>query len=323
MSKTMRSDSGFSLVELMVAMAVALLLLTATTSLFINSKRSYLQSNRFARVEENARYALFEVENDIRLAKFFGEAQASDITKDANLGTVTSDCTGDAAAYEFNQPLVAVNASAGSAFGCVTNAVVGSDVIAVKSVRPMPYEDTDDDGDIDANDGLTIDANMSYVMANSTTAVLFDGADTAPTISSGGSVPDGKAWEYQAKVYYVNSNTTSLNRKVLRMNSGSMSMVDEEVVEGVENMRLLFGVSDNAGQVDQFVNATSVTDWDRVAAVRIFLLIQSETDPFFKDEKTYNLGHGSSLTFNDDHHRVLVSTTLSVRNPQLTIRGGL
>ena len=321
----MINQSGFSLVEMMVAMAISLLLLAATTTLFINSKRSYLQSNRFARVEENARYALFEVENDIRLAKFFGEAQGSDITKDANLGTVAADCTGDAAAYEFNRPLVAVNASAGSAFGCVTTAVAGSDVIAVKSVRPMPYVDTDDDGDIDANDdlGLAISANMNYVMANSTTAVLFDGADAAPTITEGGSVPDGKAWEYQAKVYYVNANTTSLNRKVLRMSGGNMTMVDEEVVEGVENMRLLFGVSNNTGQVDQFVNAASVTDWDRVAAVRIFLLIQSEADPFFKDDKAYNLGYGSSLTFNDDHHRLLVSTTLSVRNPQLAIRGGL
>ena len=61
MSKTMRNESGFSLVEIMVAMVVSLLLLAATTSLFMNSKRAYLQSNRFARVEENARYALFEL----------------------------------------------------------------------------------------------------------------------------------------------------------------------------------------------------------------------------------------------------------------------
>ena len=262
-------------------------------------------------------------ENDIRLAKFFGEAQASDITRDVNLGTVTSDCTGDAAAYNYNRPLLAATASAGSAFGCVTTAVAGSDVIVVKRVRPLPYEDTDDDGDIDANDKLAISGKKSYVMANSTTAVLFDGADTAPTITDGGRIPDGKAWEYQAKVYYVNANSTSLNRKVLKMDSGKMKMVDEEVVEGVENMRLLFGITDNSGQLDQFVPPASVTDWGRVAAVRIFLLVQSEEDPYYEDNKVYNLGHGSTLTFNDDHHRMLITTTLSVRNPQLAIRGGL
>ncbi|MCP4995417.1 MAG: prepilin-type N-terminal cleavage/methylation domain-containing protein, partial [Gammaproteobacteria bacterium] len=167
----MSSQRGFSLVELMVAMFVSLLLLAATIALFINSKRAYQESSRFARVEENARYALFALENDIRLAKFFGEVQASDITKDGSLSAVTSDCTGDAAAYKFSRPLVAATAGAGSAFGCVTTAVVGSDVIAVKSVRPMPHKDTDDDGDIDADDTLAINNQKSYVMANSTTAV--------------------------------------------------------------------------------------------------------------------------------------------------------
>jgi len=49
---------GFSIVELMVAVAISLLLLTGVVAIFVSSKTSYETNERFSRIEENGRFAL-------------------------------------------------------------------------------------------------------------------------------------------------------------------------------------------------------------------------------------------------------------------------
>lgn len=335
--RSMRRCSGFSLVELMIAVFISMLLTAAVISLFVSSKKSYTESERFARMEENARYGLFVLEQDLRLVKFFGDVLAADVLKDSNLTPLTSsnDCTGDAAAYNLAMPLVGtVSDASGKAYGCITDAVPNTDVLVVKHVRARPLidgngdgdirdatadgMDSDDDGDVDVFEA--IDSNKTYVMANNFVAYLFDGGATDhPTITTGGKVPDGKAWEYQAHVYYIrNTDPPSLSRKTLQMDSGAMKMVTEEIAMGVENMRIMYGIQ------TQFVDQSAVTDWDSVGAVQFSLLVRSEeSDPYFTDSKTYRLPGLAPYSPADGFHRTIIQTTAALRNPQFIIQGKL
>lgn len=334
--RSIRRCSGFSLVELMIAVFISLLLTAAVISLFASSKKSYTESERFARLGENARYGLFVLEQDLRLVNFFGDVLAADVLKDPGLTALTggNDCTGDAAAYNVTRSLVGTMSDAsGHAYGCITDAVPNTDVLVVKHVRARPLIDGNDDGDIkDAADGMDvdddgnvdvsepIDKNKTYVMANNFVAYLFNGgAANHPTITTGGKVPDGKAWEYQAHVYYIrDTNPPSLSRKTLQMVGGSMKMVTEEIAMGVENMRVLYGIQ------TQFVDYSKVTDWDSVGSVQLSLLVRSEeSDPFFTDSKTYNLADLAPYSPADGFHRTVVQTTTTLRNPQFTIQGKL
>jgi len=67
-----RRTRGFSLIELMVAMVIALIVLAGVLSSFLASKQAYLYNQEVAFIQENARYAAAYLSADIREAGNFG-----------------------------------------------------------------------------------------------------------------------------------------------------------------------------------------------------------------------------------------------------------
>jgi len=163
-------------------------------------------------------------------------------------------------------------------------------------------------------------------MANAINGVLFDGADAAPSIITGGDVPGGNAWEYRYQAYYIRAGEVpQLSRKVIRWNGARMAVVTEDVVDGIENLRLMIGEdSDDDGEVDRYRDSADPdTDWDRVQAMEIHMLVRSlDQTPGAPDERTYNLGN-DALTPGGPFRRTVVSGVVSVRNAKLLIRGNI
>lgn len=70
--RTMRRDYGFSLVELMIASAIGLLLLSGLTMIFVNSSEASREQRKTSQQIENGRYAIDLLSQDLRLAGFYG-----------------------------------------------------------------------------------------------------------------------------------------------------------------------------------------------------------------------------------------------------------
>ena len=68
-----RAARGFTLVELMVAIALGLVLLTVLVSLIISSVTNRSELDKSSRQIENGRYALETLVNDIQMAGFKGQ----------------------------------------------------------------------------------------------------------------------------------------------------------------------------------------------------------------------------------------------------------
>ena len=310
--------NGFTIVELMVALLVSSLLTVAILNLFTASNRSYKDTDRSARLQGNARFAIHALKQDLSLVKFFAGVQSYNIVNDGSLGVVSDDCSGAAAAYDYSKPLLAMQSdSSGDAYGCITDAVPDTGVLVIKHARALPLDTT------------AVENSKTYLLANHEVGVLYDGADTAPLAQ----VPEGRAWEYLVYVYYIRKDPDAgkppvLSRKTLRWNGTAMAMQTESIVSGIEEMRLLFGVdSSSDGSLDTFleaatINASTTYDWDDVGAVQINLLVRTdEEDHFFTDTKTYNLGAGDAVVSPGDHfHRNVIQTTISLRNSRFSIR---
>lgn len=326
---------GISAIELMIGMLLGLILIGGAISIFLASKRSYTEVEQVSALTENAQFAQRLLDNALLHAGFFGEVQSNRINFDENLSAVpvASDCTGNAAAYDLQNYLFAAVADGdGKALGCITDAVPGSHVLVIKSVSSTPLTDgprgnpdpnvaTDGDGDI-----LGLSASQTYVMTNDTLGIMFDGADTQPSILTGGDVPGGVAWAYQYEVFYVrDAATPQLSRKVLALVGGNMTVVTEDLVEGVEDMRLRFGL-DGAGSADGEVDTyTAVADmgsnWGQVESVQVSVLVRSANrDPNYVNAKSYVMP-GGDVTPDDNFRRMLITTSMSLRNPKLMIRG--
>src|SRR5258705_4621442 len=81
-SKTLRDQSGFTLVELMVAMSIFLLILVGIFQVFDPSSRAYSTTERKLDVQQNARVAMDVMSRQIRMAGYFPENIDADNTND-------------------------------------------------------------------------------------------------------------------------------------------------------------------------------------------------------------------------------------------------
>jgi len=66
-------QTGFSLMELMIAIAIGLILLAALTMMFVRSTESYTDIQNSAQQIENGRYATDVISQDLRLAGYYGD----------------------------------------------------------------------------------------------------------------------------------------------------------------------------------------------------------------------------------------------------------
>ncbi len=92
-----RSNQGFTIVELLIAMTVALLALGAIYSTFLNQYKSYVVQEETAAMNQNLRIALFYVQREIRMAGCdpTGNANARIITANATSINFSEDVRGD------------------------------------------------------------------------------------------------------------------------------------------------------------------------------------------------------------------------------------
>ena len=123
----------------------------------------------------------------------------------------------------------------------------------------------------------------------------------------------------------------TLARKTLEWDdTNGMSMVTENLVEGVEGMRILYGAR-TVNDALFYTDANGVTDWEDIAAVRVHLLVRTlAPEPSHDDEATYVLGD-TEVDFADanfatslsqgaqlrNFHRRVVSATVMLRNKSI------
>jgi len=83
-----QSNHGFTMIELLVAMVVALLAMGAIYSTFLNQQKSYVVQQETAAMHQNIRAASFYMEKEIRMA-------GCDPTGTANAGITISEAKAD------------------------------------------------------------------------------------------------------------------------------------------------------------------------------------------------------------------------------------
>lgn len=221
-------QSGFSLIELMIASTLGLLILTTMISVFVSTSQTRNEVDKSNRQIENGRFAVEMLREDIQLAAFYGDyLPTSTVT-----WTVPDPCTlivNDMGFTTGNVPVgIQGYADAITEPACVTNRKAGTDILVIRRVSTkMLRIDADDNGTRDANttneDGSAgisvvdlgkghyfqvsncsdIPTENSYVMSKDPTAFGLHGVKPVGTPAScmnGGLSP---VRQYLVRIYYV------------------------------------------------------------------------------------------------------------------------
>lgn len=333
---------GFSVVELMVAMAVSLLLLAGVLAIFDNSRHSYETTQRLSRVQDTGRFALDRLVFDIQRAGFVGCARVP---------TYIGSSLNNPNDLFWNFMAGAVQGSQATGAGAWTPALHAwlvnptsmSDVLAIR-VPSRAAEPIRITANMAATNSALQVQNAANVIQTGDVALAYScegqayfhvtAANAASiTHSITGAVPgnasDALAYRFRANaevvpietvVYYVrpstaDPNTNSLWRAVWRRGPPA-GLQQEELVEGVEQMQILYGFDNNGDQiVDNYVTANLVTDWTGVYSVRVALLVRSlEQYGMDLDQQPYQLLDVAVPAANDRRIRQVFTATATLRN---------
>jgi type IV pilus assembly protein PilW len=295
---------GFSLVELMVALAVGLMLVAGISLLFANSSTSASEFDKSLRQIENGRFAMDALVEDISVAGYFGEAVA-DATGSAISPCATSvQVAADLDAMRSATPAVlptgvqGLSAAQAAALACLTNHKPGTPALIVRRLDSEAVPTTS------ITPGLVyLQSSHNVADINATYKVGTD-ASTLDLRARDGST--NAVRRYLARVYYVAScnecgQDTIPTLKRAELNGGVIRV--SPLAEGIDQLGFDFGFDNNSdGIPDEYVglndNASPLTTaqtaargWDNVVAVRVHVISRTtETSTGVNDARTYAIG---------------------------------
>lgn len=290
------------MVELMVALAISTLLLAGVVQVFTGSRESNLLQEGNSRLQENARFSLSRLSEDIGGAGYLGCLEsAMPVRPFKNDLALKAPGSG----YDFATPL----------FGTDNTGPNGSDTIGIRrtgSSAGIPFATymDDQDSDIQLNplngayaslqqfDILVVGdcggASVFMITNDPTTSGGTIQHASGVTASSGpnsgqsnvtGALGDryGADQASVAGAYRVGTTTYLLCPSI--SGNGTSLFINacgtpaNELVEGVEDMQFLYGVdTDTTAGADEYVTAAAVTaanQWNSVVSVRMTLTFNS------------------------------------------------
>jgi type IV pilus assembly protein PilW len=340
-------ERGLSMIELLVALAIGSFLIIGAVTVQSQTRKTFDVNESQSRLQENARYVLSILEPDLQLAGLYGYSQDPNAVMWYSGGTLTPP-------NKLHNPATSVPGLPAGAKTCGNNYV--TDVLATVTADNDAWSMTDcpaqGGGQQASTDTLTIrHSGTSKQIASKSKVQIYSNRLSAATdtrIFSSDTAPDvtvdglREVRDLIVQTYYVAQKADShdeipaLRMKALTTDGTDPKIIDQELLRGVEDIQVQFGVdpgadADGDGKPDDpgndgmadFVNgfaARYVNPGDallssgQVVAVRVWVRVRADLpEPGFTDDRTYVYGN-TNKKYSDGYRRVLMSRTIFLRN---------
>lgn len=310
---TRRLQRGFSLIEMMLAMLIGIILMGGILSVYTNTRDLQRSSEDQVNLVTDARFAMETIGYDLRHAGVFGGTNVPDLITcrrgDASCPSALPAAAGDCFTQwysDISQPIFGSNNVVPPGYTCILNHEPNTDVLVVR------YADSNE---VDTADLV---AGTAYVRSNYLAGQLFVGT-TQPVIPDDDGTLTANRQLY-SRAYYISNftNTPGDGQPALRRVDliNGPQVQDQLILPGATNLQVQYGEDlDADGAIDEFVNADAVTDFSKVYAVRLWVLIKTEREEQGLDTaRTYTIAGTTVNTPNDGFRRLLASSVIKMRN---------
>jgi type IV pilus assembly protein PilW len=338
-------ETGFTLIELMIAMLLGLFLIGGIIQIFIGSRQTYKMQENMSRLQENGRFAMDFITRDNRMIGFQGCASRS-ITpnviidpQNPNPNSIPATLAGSLSTPLIGSDNVANDWNA-SACGDSDDCVSGTDAITYHfggscSGYLTGNMATDNANiQIDASNTCDIDMYDVIMVSDCSASDIF----VATSASSGSGVQtiahannqnttnnlskiygsDAEVLVFRSYSFFIRNNTSGEPALWRLDNSKPTSTTNPvELVEGIENMQILYGEDTDAtsdGTANYYVPAgTAGLDMDKVVSIRVSVLVRSMNDGLAAQPVAYTY-NGETVTPTDRRIRRVFTSTIALRN---------
>lgn len=317
--------AGFSLIELMIGLALGLVVLAALTTFFVSTSQNRHEIERTSRQIENGRFAIDNLRNEIHLAGFYAELQQTGAA-----WQMPDPCVTDLASLglQLGPPLLVPLPITGYAMdaampGCLANIVKGTDVLVIRRFHTEPTA-------VASAVATQVYFQPSRCQTDSTTKPwTFDLGGNAGNFNlrQVNCTALTSLYRFRVEVFYIRDYTITPGDNVptlvkLELDNGAISTIP--LVEGIQDMRLEYGLDTNLdGAPDEYRRCDTASpctpdQWAMVTAVRAHLLaVNLEETIGYTDEKVYDMGSGNPRTvgpFKDRLKRHIYAAVISAPN---------
>ena len=351
--KNFFKQKGFSVVELMVALLLGLFLVSGVTGMYLSSKQTYRMTDNLSRLQENLRYSLEFMTRDVRMASYMPCRFPPTFTNAVNGSTNWH-------LDYFNFGLRGYEGGVSTFPTQISGDVIaGSDAIAIlkggmyagtieshnNTTGRFTLQDSFPGPDQEFQKGevaLVCDPRQAALFqvsdSNYTNGTIDYGTNTgiAPgnaTTSIGVFGEDAQITSFEPVIYYVAPSTSDPNTNALKVRSleavltggvETVTMSEEELLDGVETMQIMYGLDvDNDQIADRYeaANDIAVAEWPSVITVRLGLLMSTGEEVAAQvDTNSYNVAgtlisdSSTPAHAGDQRLRYVVNTTVNLRN---------
>ncbi|HCS62995.1 MAG TPA: hypothetical protein DIW64_02315 [Cellvibrio sp.] len=337
---------GLSLVELMIAIALGLVLMTGVVQVFLSSKTVFSTQQAMSRIQETGRLAVEFLSRDIRMAAYYGCYRPEPDVPAAMLqdgGMVIENLYGNFAEGVRGYSSVESLPNGVDDVGTTIKPLVGktANVLVLRTANEvgLPLANPNDANGVFAYSPDPIDAKgciagmcdgAAVVVSDCFKARVFRIAQ-APTLIGadiynlrhnnnwgGGIIPtqnftSGEVSAMNSVVYFLAEGPTGIPSLWQKTNDETAL----ELLEGVEHMRVSYAIKDNSEY--RLADALIAADWPLVESVRIELVVRSLENNVVESTQPYTFA-GAIVNppkingANDRYLRQVFSATIGIRS---------
>ena len=320
-----KQSYGFSLVELLVAMAVGVIIIGGAFGLHSGTRKTQAVNEMQMNMVADARFAIEMISYDLRHAGMWGGTNKDSLidcksTDSACSSTSTGDTppsslSGDCDVgwyYDLTRPVFATDGTAGNPYSasCIPGTqkyMANTDILEIRYA--------------DSNVPAALLAGQPYIRSNFINGRVFIGSP-APEIPSYDTNPLTLNHELHAYAYYVSDYTDVIGdgvpslRRVALVNGPQLQ--NQILASGITDLQVQFAEDvDNDQVIDRYVDPDDVTDWSAVYAAKVWLLLRSEDKQIGVDTtKSFSMAGAPAVTYGgkDDYRYFMVTSVVNLRN---------
>lgn len=282
-------QQGATLLELLIALSIGALMLSALVMLYMQTGRAFAQQQAMADLQARGRLATQVLAREIRQSGFWGEL-SDPARRDGDTQPITE------AAFDIENalPVWGGGAAESQTLGLVA---ASASLVADSSAVMVRYAGQ--------RSGPCLDYSAQRMLSMSD--------------ASGGCT----RWRLNQATYHLRALDGGANGLYATRRSNAGGLTTSELVRFIETFSVEWGVDTNDdGSADRFYQSDNIpaswtiADWDRVVAARIFVLARSER-PMLNASARRFLIAGTPQGFDDGYLRRLFVTTTTLRNNRL------
>lgn len=342
MKKIINKQTGFGIVELMIAIALGILITGGLIQLFATNKTSFRMQDGLARQQENFRFAHYYLSREIRMAGYNGCGGLNNVTPIIQANNVPP---GIDLTFNLNQVIEGYQSNGnGSWSPALPSNLTGkvaddSDVIVIKNAAPESVLLSSPM--VQSNTAMHVINRLNILQGDIILITDCEKADifyvtnvansTVISHGSNGNFTAHLSKAYQTDAFMMRFNISAFYLKDTGRTSTTGTPIralylqrtdgtEHELVDGIEGMKVTYGVDTTGdGMANSFQTASTVAtgnNWGNVYAVKISLLSNTieEVSPT-QQAYTFN-----GTTVNNPGDRLLrrqSNTFITLRNRSL------